>query len=294
MELIIQNTGKKYGKKWALKNFSLKIKEGILGLLGPNGAGKTTLLRIIATVMPPTEGNLFWNGTDVLKKPNLLRADLGYLPQSFGVYDNLNAKEFLYYLATAKGLYGKPVTKRIDDILDNVGLSGEKKTKLKNYSGGMKQRIGIAQALLNNPKLLILDEPTVGLDPEERIKLRNMLTELARDRIVIFSTHIVSDIEAVSGNVAIINNGILWEHINSKDLIKQVENKVWEMRIPKENLDHWKNDYLISNAIGDDDHIKIKIVSEEQPSETAVPAVPSMEDAYLYYLRIVPENKETA
>ena len=250
MELIIDNVSKLYkGKIWGLKGFSIKINTGILGLLGPNGAGKSTLMRILATITKPTEGNVNWNGIDILKYPNKVRVVLGYLPQDFGIYPNLNAIEFLEYIAVIKGLNGREAKKRIDDLLEVLNLTDVRKQPLSSYSGGMKQRIGIAQALLNDPKLLIIDEPTAGLDPEERIHFRNILSDLSGERIVILSTHIVSDIEASATSIAIINKGQLVIYSSPEKLIAQATDKVWELNIPSKDLPKIKNNYLKNHLI---------------------------------------------
>ena len=194
MELAIEDTGKQYrGNFWGLRNFSLKLGSGVLGLLGPNGAGKSTLMRILATITKPTEGRITWNGEDIVQSPNGLRAVLGYLPQDFGVYPHLNAVEFLNYMAAIKGLDRSASKRRIEELLHLVNLTEARNRPLGGFSGGMRQRVGIAQALLNDPQLLIVDEPTVGLDPEQRVRFRNLLSDLSGERIVILSTHIVSD-----------------------------------------------------------------------------------------------------
>ena len=199
MQLSIENVSKRYGSgNWALRNFTLQLKPGVLGLLGPNGAGKTTLMSILATITRATEGRVTWNGSDLATDPDALRSTLGYLPQDFGVYPNLNAVEFLEYLAAVKGLGAAAAKRRIDELLDLVNLTDVRKRALGGYSGGMKQRVGIAQALINDPQLLIVDEPTAGLDPEERVRFRNLLSELSGERIIILSTHIVSDVESDS------------------------------------------------------------------------------------------------
>ena len=199
MNLSIQNVSKQYRRDfWGLRDFSLELGEGVLGLLGPNGAGKSTLMRILATVTGKTGGVVIWNGVDIARHPDELKQVLGYLPQDFGVYPNLNAREFLEYLAAIKGLDAKSAKRRIEELLQLVNLVDAAKRPLGGYSGGMKQRVGIAQALLNDPQLLIVDEPTAGLDPEERVRFRNLLADLSGERIVILSTHIVSDVEATA------------------------------------------------------------------------------------------------
>ena len=220
MQLIIDKAGKLYkGKVWALRNFSLELRPGVLGLLGPNGAGKTTLMNIVATITRATEGTVTWNGADLTREPDAVRAVLGYLPQDFGVYPNLNAVEFLEYFAAVKGLDASSARRRIDELLQLVNLADVRKRPLGGYSGGMRQRIGIAQALLNDPQLLIVDEPTAGLDPEERVRFRNLLSDLSGDRIVILSTHIVSDVEATATEIALISGGTLVAHAPPEDLL---------------------------------------------------------------------------
>src|SRR3954447_1623935 len=229
MELVIEGVGKRYkGDFWGLRGFSLKLEPGVLGLLGPNGAGKSTLMRILATITKPTEGRVLWNGEDVAKSPDRLRTVLGYLPQDFGVYPNLTAVEFLEYLAAVKGLDGGVARRRIDELLALVNLTDARKKPLGGYSGGMKQRIGIAQALLNDPAVLIVDEPTVGLDPEERVRFRNLLSDLGGERLVILSTHIVSDVEAVATRIAIMDRGRLLASAEPEALLRAVEGRVWE------------------------------------------------------------------
>ncbi|MFM8320362.1 MAG: ABC transporter ATP-binding protein, partial [Chloroflexota bacterium] len=224
MELKIQQVSKQYDKdKWGLQDFTLTLTPGVWGLLGPNGAGKSTLMRILATITRPTGGQVTWNGVDIVKQPDGLRAALGYLPQDFGVYPNLNAQEFLQYLAAVKGLERRAADRRIQALLEVVNLAEARRRPLGSYSGGMKQRIGIAQALLNDPQLLIVDEPTVGLDPEERVRFRNLLADLGGQRIVILSTHIVSDVEAAATQIALIRQGRLLQQAAPEQLLQAVE-----------------------------------------------------------------------
>jgi ABC-2 type transport system ATP-binding protein len=233
MKLSLEGVSKLYsGKVWGLKDFTLEVGPGILGLLGPNGAGKSTLMRILATITKPTNGTVTWNETNIVRFPNRLRAVLGYLPQDFGVYPNLNAVEFLEYLAAAKGLDRKTARQRIQELLEVVNLIDARKRPLGGYSGGMKQRVGIAQALLNDPEFLIVDEPTAGLDPEERVRFRNLLSELSGARIVILSTHIVSDVEACATSIALIARGQLVTCAAPEELLQSVEGKVWERVVP--------------------------------------------------------------
>ena len=222
MRLSVRNVGKLYqGRVRALEDFSLDVEPGVLGLLGPNGAGKSTLMKILATITRPTTGTVTWNGEDVVARPDPLRAVLGYLPQDFGVYPHLDAVEFLEYLAAVKRVPRTVARTRIPELLALVNLTEARKRPLGGYSGGMRQRIGIAQALLNDPKLLIVDEPTVGLDPEERVRFRTLLAELAHDRVVILSTHIVSDLESTATRIVLIDHGRLVADGPMRDLITE-------------------------------------------------------------------------
>src|SRR5215471_10739790 len=280
----MQNVSKHYGGgNWALRNFTLNLGPGILGLLGPNGAGKTTLMSILATITRATEGTVLWNGVDLATNPDQLRATLGYLPQDFGVYPNLNAVEFLEYLAAVKVLDSAASKRRIDELLNLVNLTDVRKRPLGGFSGGMKQRVGIAQALLNDPQLLIVDEPTAGLDPEERVRFRNLLSELSGDRIVILSTHIVSDVEAVATDIAIVANGTLVAHASPEELLRQVEGKVWEWILPSADLNSARQRYLISNTARRSDGVHARVLGDAPPAG-AHPVTPSLEDAYLYSL----------
>jgi ABC-2 type transport system ATP-binding protein len=284
LKLAIDSVSKRYGSgTWALREFSLELGPGVLGLLGPNGAGKTTLMSILATITRATEGTVTWNGTDLATHPDTLRSVLGYLPQDFGVYPNLNAVEFLEYLAAVKGLDAATSRRRIDELLSLVNLTDVRKRPLGAYSGGMKQRVGIAQALLNDPQLLIVDEPTAGLDPEERVRFRNLLSELSGERIVILSTHIVSDVEATATNIALISQGTLVAHAAPEELLRQVEGKVWEWTIPSARVTAAKQKYLISSTTRRSDGVHTRVLTTKPPAD-AVPSLPNLEDAYLYCL----------
>ncbi len=284
MKLVIENVSKQYGREGlALRDFTLELGTGVLGLLGPNGAGKTTLMSILATITRATRGCVLWNGADVAAHPDALRAVLGYLPQDFGVYPNLNAVEFLEYLAAVKGLDAATSRRRIDELLNLVNLADVRKRPLGGYSGGMRQRIGIAQALLNDPQLLIVDEPTAGLDPEERVRFRNLLSELSGERIVILSTHIVSDVEATATDIALISQGTLVAHAAPEELLAKVEGKVWEWVLPSAELNAARQRYLISNTARRSNGVHARVLAEAPPAG-AQPATPNLEDAYLYCL----------
>lgn len=284
MQLEISHLSKTYrGGVAALKDFSLQLRPGVLGLLGPNGAGKSTLMNVLATITRPTSGSVRWNGVEIAQNPNTLRNILGYLPQDFGVYPNLNAVEFLEYLAAVKGLDRTAARKRIDELLQLVNLTEMRKRPLGGFSGGMRQRVGIAQALLNDPQLLIVDEPTAGLDPEERVRFRNLLSELSGERIVILSTHIVSDVEATATEIALIAKGTLVVHATPEELLRKVEGKIWEWIVPSAELTAARERYLISNTVHRSDGVHARVVSSTAPPG-AVPLPPSLEDAYLYCL----------
>lgn len=285
MDLIIDLVSKRYGTGiWGLREFNLSLKPGVLGLVGPNGAGKSTLMRILATITKPTSGKIIFDGIDLLQNPDQIREVLGYLPQDFGIYPNLNAVEFLEYLAAIKGLAGRSASQRVDELLKLVNLGEVRNQPLGGYSGGMKQRIGIAQALLNDPRLLIVDEPTVGLDPEERIRFRNLLSDLSGDRIVILSTHIVSDVEASATRIAVIRKGRLLIDAMPEELLQEVEGKVWEWIVPSEDLPSVKQRYVVSGTVRHLDGVEVRIISASRPDENASLTPPRLEDAYLHLL----------
>ena len=285
MKFVINSVSKLYkGNVWGLRDFSLTLEPGVLAIVGPNGAGKSTLMRILATVTKPTEGTVTWNDTDIAQSPNDLRAVLGYLPQDFGIYPNLNAVEFLDYMAALKGLDARSARKRIQELLHIVNLFNVRKRPLSGYSGGMKQRVGIAQALINDPQLLIVDEPTAGLDPEERVRFRNLLSDLAGERIVILSTHIVSDAEAVATEIAIIHRGRLLEHGAPEKLLQTMEGKVWQWVIPSADLTSAKQQYLISSTARRSDGVHIRVIDETSPHPDAQATIPTLEDAYLHFI----------
>jgi ABC-type multidrug transport system ATPase subunit len=240
-------------------------------------------MRIIATITKPTHGTVRWNGVDIAQKPDEIRTVLGYLPQDFGVYPNLNADEFLQYMAAIKGVAPEAAKERIDDLLAFVNLLEARKRPLGDYSGGMKQRIGIAQALLNDPGILIVDEPTVGLDTEGRVRFRHLLAELAGERIVILSTHIVSDVEAAANDIAIINRGHLIVRSSPEELLQSVEGKIWDWVIPSAELPAAKQRYVLSSVIRRKDGLHTRVVAETSPAQEAQLALsPTLEEAYLY------------
>ncbi|HZY37776.1 MAG TPA: ABC transporter ATP-binding protein [Mucilaginibacter sp.] len=282
MKLSIQNISKRYNKdRYGLKDYSLTIENGILGLLGPNGAGKSTLMKIIATISQPTQGSIELDGHNILREPDHIRKMLGYLPQDFGVYPNLNAYEFLEYIAAMKGVGGPGLQKRIEALLEGVNLIESAKMPIGTYSGGMKQRIGIAQALLNDPKVLIFDEPTVGLDPEERMRFRNLIADLAQNSIIILSSHIVSDIETIADEVAIMQSGTLITKGTQAEVVKQVAGKVFESLLETALLGDFKTKHLVVNTSRQKELVRVRYISDD-PAEGSEFASPTLEDAYLF------------
>lgn len=282
--LLIKDVTKKYSNDFvALSNFSLELREGVIGLLGSNGAGKSTLMKMIATVSKPSEGVITWNGNDIHKNGDELRHDLGYLPQSFGVFPNLTAVEFLKYMAALKGINMKKAKERINELIYLLNLSDVANRSIGNYSGGMRQRVGIAQALLNDPKILIVDEPTVGLDPNERMNFRNLINSLSRDRIIILSTHIVSDVESSAEKIVLINKGKLICFCKNEELLNSLEGNVWECLVEEGELNEIKNKYITGNIIRKSKGMVVRIISEIKPISNAVKVQPTLEDAYIYY-----------
>ncbi len=283
MKLTIEHLSKQYRRDfWGLRDFDLELGAGVIGLLGPNGAGKSTLMRMLATITQPTEGSIQWNGVDIAKSPDASRNILGYLPQDFGVYPNLNAIEFLEYMSAIKGLDSKSARRRIDELLEVVNLKDAARRPLGGYSGGMKQRVGIAQALLNDPQLLIVDEPTVGLDPEERVRFRNLLSDLSGERIVILSTHIVSDVEAIATEIVITNKGRKIQHAAPEKLLQLLEGKVWQWIVLSTELPALKQRHIVSGMVRHSEGVQVRVVSETPPAAQAQSILPSLEDVYLY------------
>lgn len=285
MQLTVENLSKTYrGNVQALRNVNFTLQPRVLGLLGPNGAGKSTLMRILATVTRASSGRALWNRADIAREPDAVRGALGYLPQDFGVYPNLSAVEFLEYLAAVKGIPAAAARRRIAELLVLVNLADAAKRPLGGFSGGMRQRVGIAQALLNDPKLLIVDEPTAGLDPEERVRFRNLLSELAGERIVILSTHIVSDVEAVATDIAILAHGQLLAQGSVEELLAKVRAKTWEVVVPSAQLPALREQCLVSSTAHRSDGVHARVVADSAPSSSARPLEPSLEDAYLAVL----------
>lgn len=260
---------------------TLRLGPGLVGLLGPNGAGKSSLMRIAATVTRPTSGQVLFDGTDAVARPDALRRNLGYLPQDFGVYPHLSAREFLSYLAAVKGIPARTARTRIGELLELVDLAGAGRRPLGKYSGGMLRRVGIAQALLSDPRVLIVDEPTAGLDPEQRVLFRNLLADLAADRVVLLSTHIVSDVESVASDIAIMAHGKIATRGTPQDILRQAEGRVWEMTVPQDALARLRERHLISRMIRTGTGVRVRLLAPAAPDASAVLVPPDLEDAYL-------------
>lgn len=281
MELTIENLGKRYGNHWALRQLSLRCQPSVLGLVGPNGAGKTTLMRMIATLLEPTEGTIHWNGRNIRTHGEALRQVLGYLPQEFGLYREFTGRQFLRYLAAMKGLPKPLAQRRVDEVLEIVHLEAVADRKLPTYSGGMRQRIGIAQALLNDPELLIVDEPTAGLDPAERVRFRTLLASLTGDRVIILSTHIISDVEAVANRLVILQAGSVLADTTPDALLANTAGKVWSVTTDQVTAMQLQATYAVSTLVNQMGGVTLRVISATRPHETAVVIDPSLEDAYL-------------
>ncbi|MBM6750010.1 ABC transporter ATP-binding protein [Mediterraneibacter glycyrrhizinilyticus] len=286
MKLELDNITKNYKDKRALYNVNYIFHEGVYGLLGANGAGKSTLMRIICGIMKSTIGEVKVNGTNIMKLDEKYRDLLGYLPQDFGYYPSFTANEFMMYMASLKGLNNNYSKKKISELLHIVGLDEVKNKKIKTFSGGMKQRLGIAQAVLNDPQILILDEPTSGLDPKERIHFRNLISGFAKDKIVLLSTHIVSDIESIADQIIVLKKGEIVVNGTPNVLIQQMLGKVWECLIPESELEYASQKYCIVNQHLQSQQVLLRIISEEKPDLEMSKAIsPTLEDLYMFYFR---------
>lgn len=283
MELSLDRLSKQYGSKIAVDSISATLIPGVYGLLGVNGAGKTTLMRMLCGILEPTSGEVLFNDHEITAMGATYRNMLGYLPQDFGYYPNYTAMEFMLYMAALKGIPRNIAVKRIKKLLTTVDLNHVASKRIRTFSGGMKQRVGIAQALLNNPKVLILDEPTAGLDPKERVRFRNLLSEYAGDKIVILSTHIVSDIEAIADEVLLMKKGRIVQRGTVPELVQKAQGRVWELAVSPREAQMWQAQATVANLRHEGNHVVLRIVSDKMPSQSAVPCSASLEDLYLYY-----------
>lgn len=287
MELLITHITKQYGNKIAVNDFSATITDGVYALLGPNGTGKTTLMRTICGILRPTKGDISLDGINIHSLGEEYRQKLGYLPQNFGYYPNFTGWDFMMYFATLKGLPRFTAQERCRELLELTGLYSVRRKKLKAYSGGMRQRIGIAQALINDPKILVLDEPTAGLDPKERAKFRNIISSLSTDRIVLLSTHIVSDVEYIANQIMIMKNGTLALQGDRDTICDPMQGMVWTCNVNAADVDRISAKYIVSSLRHMEDTVEMRIISPAKPVEDAVPTPPNLEDLYLYYFREV-------
>lgn len=283
MELKLTGLTKTFQDITAVDHVSYTMSNGVYGLLGVNGAGKTTLMRMLCTLLKPTEGQITWDGRDIFAMDGDYRKLLGYLPQEFGYYPDFTVYDYLMYIGSIKGLRPAVARQRAEQLLKRVGLSKAKNRKMKKLSGGMKRRAGIAQAMMNDPRILILDEPTAGLDPNERIRFRNLLTELAEERLVLLSTHIVSDVEYIAGEILLMKDGQLCACGTSEELISGMTEQVWCITVPKDKADYYLRTYKISNMKAVRDGVELRILSEERPLGTARAETATLEDLFLHY-----------
>ncbi|MGV2886839.1 ABC transporter ATP-binding protein [Paenibacillus taichungensis] len=280
----MDNVSKKYRKKLAVQSLSLELTSGgVYGLLGPNGAGKTTLLRMLVDISKPTSGQILLDGQSIEQMGDRYRSILGYMPQRFGFYNRFTAYKFLMYMSSLKGLNVKEAAVRVEETLRMVGLEKQAEHKIRTFSGGMKQRLGIAQALLNDPHILILDEPTTGLDPKERIRFRNIIGELGRNRIVLLSTHIISDLEFSCKEMILMNEGQVLVRNTPTEIIKSLEGKVWKANLTEQQLAELTSHFKVSGLSYQSNGIVARILSKEQPVPQAVPETPRLEDVYMHY-----------
>lgn len=284
-ELELVDVEKKYKEKTAVEKTNLCLQHGIYGLLGENGAGKTTLMRMICGILEPTQGNILCDGMKIQQMGGEYRSLLGYLPQDFGYYEDFSAYRFLRYMAALKALPEDYAKDRIDELLETVDLTDVKNKKLKTFSGGMIRRIGIAQALLNNPEILILDEPTSGLDPKERVRFRNIISSLGKNRMIILSTHIVSDVEYIADQIMIMKNGKMIRTGTEAEIAKEVEGCVWKCIVSEKEAVKMNEQYIVSNLKNQGENVELRIVSKEKPVENAERLEVTLEDIYLYCIQ---------
>lgn len=283
MELELKNVSKEFSGVHAVNHVSFLMEKGVYGLLGVNGAGKTTLMRMLCTLLRPTTGEILWDGKNIFKLGEDYRNVLGYLPQNFGYYPELSIYDYMMYIASIKGIRQGAARKRTKQLLGQVGLAKYEKRKMKTLSGGMVRRAGIAQAMLNNPKILVLDEPTAGLDPNERIRFRNLISELSEDRLVLLSTHIVSDVEFIANQIMLMKNGQFFYTGTTENLISSMDESVWHCTVPKQRVNDFAKKYLVDNVKTVPGGTELRILSKVPPTERAVREEATLEDAFLLY-----------
>ena len=283
MALILDGLTKTFSSFPAVNNLSYTMDTGVYGLLGVNGAGKTTLMRMLCTLLTPTSGTITWDGQDIFSLGSAYRNLLGYLPQDFGYYPDFSVQDYLLYIASIKGLRPATARQRMQNLLEQVGLTQVRRQKMKKLSGGMKRRAGIAQAMLNDPKILILDEPTAGLDPKERIRFRNLISELAENRLVLLSTHIVSDVEYIADQILLMKDGSLVHHGTSQQLLAAAPPQVWTCTVPRAQADQLLHQYPVVNLKTLPQGVQLRVLSQTPPTPEAHPAEMTLEDLFLHY-----------
>ena len=282
MALILDGLTKTFSSFPAVNNLSYTMDTGVYGLLGVNGAGKTTLMRMLCTLLTPTSGTITWDGQDIFSLGSAYRNLLGYLPQDFGYYPDFSVQDYLLYIASIKGLRPATARQRMQNLLEQVGLTQVRRQKMKKLSGGMKRRAGIAQAMLNDPKILILDEPTAGLDPKERIRFRNLISELAENRLVLLSTHIVSDVEYIADQILLMKDGSLVHHGTSQQLLAAAPTQVWTCTVPRAQADQLLHQYPVVNLKTLPQGVQLRVLSQTPPTPEAHPAEMTLEDLFLH------------
>ena len=284
MELVIEDLTKDFQGFMAVDHVTHTMENGVYGLLGLNGAGKTTLMRMLCTLLKPTNGRIRYNGEDILAMGADYRKILGYLPQEFGFYPDFTVKDYLMYIASIKGVHKAVAKKRVSELIAKVGLSKVQDKKMKKLSGGMKRRAGIAQAMINHPEILILDEPTAGLDPNERIRFRNLLSELAQDRLVLLSTHIVSDVESIANEILLMKDGAFLHTGTPQKIIASMTDKIWNLTVPAGEAVKYNRDYKVANSRVVPEGMQLRILSESRPHPEAQEEAPTLEDVFLSYM----------
>lgn len=283
MELIISDLTKEFHGMTAVNHLNIKMTNGVYGLLGVNGAGKTTLMSMLCTLLKPTSGKIVYNGKNIRTLDERYRNILGYLPQDFGYYPDFTVKEYLLYIASLKGVQPKLAKQRVNKLIEQVGLQKVADRKMKKLSGGMVRRAGIAQAMINDPKILILDEPTAGLDPNERIRFRNLISELAENRLVLLSTHIVSDIEYIANQILLMKDGQILRQGTAENIIDSMDEKVWKCYVNKEEISEMMRMYKISNLKTEGAKVELRIISKQAPRFDAIEEQANLEDVFLNY-----------